>query len=81
MQADEANADCLKHILDIYWCASGQMVSTPKSSIFFSPNTPVERRESICLKLDIMTEALTDKYLGLPATVGVGSVRCLSISH
>jgi hypothetical protein len=48
MQANEANAGCLKHILDIYCRASGQLVSTPKSSIFFSPNTHVEVRESIC---------------------------------
>jgi hypothetical protein len=34
MQANEANAGCLKHILDIYCRASGQLVSTPKSSIF-----------------------------------------------
>jgi ribonuclease HI len=70
MQADEANAGCLKRILDDYCRASGQLVSTSKSSIFFSPNTPVDEREAICTNLDIMTEALTDKYLGLPAMVG-----------
>jgi hypothetical protein len=34
MQADEANADCLKRILETYCRASGQLVSTAKSTIF-----------------------------------------------
>jgi hypothetical protein len=70
MQADVGNAGCLKRILDEYCGASGQLISVDKSSIFFSPNTRVEERASICTILDIMTEALTDKYLGLPAIVG-----------
>jgi hypothetical protein len=71
MKATADNAGCLKHILDDYCQASGQLVSTAKSSIFFSPNTAVEERATICTILDIMTEALNDKYLGLPAMVGV----------
>jgi hypothetical protein len=70
MQADEANATNLKRILDEYCQASGQLVSTAKSSVFFSPNTHVEERAAICTRLEIMTEALTDRYLGLPAMVG-----------
>jgi hypothetical protein len=76
MQADEGNAECLKRILNTYCRASGQLVSTAKSTIFFSPNTEVAERESICVKLDIMTEALTDKYLGLPAMVGADRTEC-----
>jgi hypothetical protein len=76
MQADEGNAECLKRILNTYCRASGQLVSTAKSTIFFSPNTEVAERESICVKLDIMTEALTDKYLGLPAMVGADRTDC-----
>jgi hypothetical protein len=55
MQAGKANAGCLKHILEIYCRASGQRVSTPKSSIFFSRNIRVDVRESICTSLDTMT--------------------------
>jgi hypothetical protein len=40
------------------------------SIIFFSPKTDVNVREAVCKNLDIMTEALTDKYLDLPAMVG-----------
>jgi hypothetical protein len=71
MKATADNAGCLKRILDDYCQASGQLVSTAKSSIFFSPNTAVEEWATICTILDIMTEALNDKYLGLPAMVGV----------
>jgi hypothetical protein len=52
------------------------MVSKDKSSIFFSPNTLVEKREEVCTMLDIMTEALTDKYLGLPTMVGMDRNDC-----
>ena len=46
------------------------MVSEAKSSIFFSPCTSVESRVEVCNSLNIMTEAITDKYLGLPTDVG-----------
>src|ERR1041385_8172615 len=70
------NAQSLKGILDDYCAASGQMVSPSKSSIFFSPNTDVESRLVVCETLDIMTEAISDKYLGLPAMLGVDKVDC-----
>jgi hypothetical protein len=46
------------------------MVSLAKSSIFFLPNTNVVLRAEICDTLHIDTEALSDKYLGLPVLVG-----------
>ena len=70
MKANQHNAAALKSALDLYCAASGQLVSVEKSSIFFSPNTKVEVREHLCTMLNIMTEALNDKYLGLPANVG-----------
>ena len=51
-------------------------MSVEKSSIFFSPNTKVEDKAQICTILNIMTEALTDKYLGLPANVGMDKSDC-----
>ena len=44
MRADAANATSLRRALDDYCMASGQLVSEVKSSIFFSPCTPVETR-------------------------------------
>ena len=48
--------------------SSGQMISDSKcSSIFFSPNVDVDVKGRICEELNIMTEAISDKYLGLPS--------------
>jgi hypothetical protein len=71
MRADLQNARALRKVLEDYCGASGQMVSDAKSSIFFSPCTSVETREEVCVKLNILTEAITDKYLGLPPLVGI----------
>ena len=78
MKANQHNVENLKSTLDLYCVAWGQLVSVEKSSIFFSPNTKVEIREQLCTTLNIMTEALTDKYLGLPANVGVDKTDCFS---
>ena len=60
MKADTPNAASLQHVFDTYCQSSGKMVSVAKSSIFFSPNTPVISRAEICQLLHIDTEALSD---------------------
>jgi hypothetical protein len=52
------------------------MMSLVKSSIFFSPNTNALIRSEICEVLHTDTEALSDKYLGLPALVGADRSDC-----
>ena len=69
-------AEALRAVLNSYYAVSGQMVSVEKSSIFFSPNTKVEDKAQICTILNIMTKALNDKYLGLPANVGMDKSDC-----
>jgi hypothetical protein len=76
MKADMNNATSLQQVLDTYCANSGQMVSLSKSSIFFSPNTNALLRGKICEALHINTEALSDKYLGLPALVGADRSDC-----
>jgi hypothetical protein len=76
MKADMNNATSLQHVLDTYCANSGQLVSLAKSSIFFSPNTHVLVRSDICEILHIDTEALSDKYLGLPAIIGANRSDC-----
>jgi hypothetical protein len=76
LKADLNNAISLKQVLDSYCANSGQLVSVAKSSIFFSPNTQVDARVEICNTLNIDTEALSDKYLGLPALVGADRSDC-----
>lgn len=76
MQADKANADSLKLVLDRYCASSGEQVSDAKSSIFFSENTDVNVKAEVCEALNIVTESLNDKYLGLPALVGIDRSDC-----
>lgn len=75
MKAKTHDANTLKRVLDNYCSSSGQLVSNAKSSIFFSPNTNVSMREDVCRKLDIVTEALSEKYLGLPTMIESINVR------
>jgi hypothetical protein len=70
------NATSLQQVLDTYCANSGQLVSLVKSIIFFSPNTNALLRAEICEALHIDTEALSDKYLGLPTLVGAERSDC-----
>ena len=70
MKADMTNATSLRQVLDQYCESSGQMVSESKCSIYFSLNVDPDVKANICTELNIMAEALSDKYLGLPVLVG-----------
>ena len=76
MHTDQKNADCLIDILNRYCANSGQKVSEAKSSIYFSSNTKVNVKTEVCEVLNIMTDSLIDKYLGLPAMVGADRSDC-----
>jgi hypothetical protein len=76
MHVDKKNADCLIDNLNRYCANSGQKVSEAKSSIYFSSNTEVNVKTKACEVLNIMTESLGDKYLGLPAMVGADRSDC-----
>jgi len=76
IQADKKNADCLADILTRYSASSGQKISEANSSIFFSSNMDVDAKLEVCEALNIMTETLNDKYLGLPALVGADRSYC-----
>ncbi|KAL5553367.1 hypothetical protein UlMin_040768 [Ulmus minor] len=60
--------DCanLRHCLDCYSKASGQLVNFEKSALSFSPNTSAYVREEICSLFGISQVAGHDMYLGLP---------------
>jgi hypothetical protein len=76
IKADMTNATSLQQVLDTYYANSRQLVSLAKSSIFFSPNTKVLLRLDICQALHIDTEAISDKYIGLPTLVGADRSDC-----
>jgi hypothetical protein len=76
LKANLDNAISLQQVLDSYCVNSGQSISVEKSSIFFSPNTHVDMKLQICNTFNINTEALSDKYLGLPALIGADMSDC-----
>jgi hypothetical protein len=60
----------LTKILDKYEAASGQKLNKEKTSIFFSRNTSVEKREEITRLSGLQAMEKYEKYLGLPTLVG-----------
>ncbi|XP_065623112.1 uncharacterized protein LOC136064802 [Quercus suber] len=60
----------LKQILQNYEEALGQKISTEKSSIFFSPNTPQEVKDEIFATFGPMQDSRHTRYLGLPSFIG-----------
>lgn len=56
--------------MELYEQAAGQNVNRDKSSIMFSPNTSQEIRNQIKSGLSIVSEATSERYLGLPIFIG-----------
>ncbi|XP_071683496.1 uncharacterized protein [Lolium perenne] len=69
-QATTDGANRLQEILERYRIGSGQMVNKQKSAIFFSANTNDGMKLAVHQGTDIPTEALVEKYLGLPTALG-----------
>jgi hypothetical protein len=68
--ATRRGADRVAGILDDYNWGSGQLVNKQKSAVFFSSNCQAEKKEAVHNSLQITVEALGEKYLGLPTSVG-----------
>lgn len=69
-QATKKGAERIAEILDMYNQGSGQMVNKQKSAVFFSANCDDAAKTEVHQALQIPTEALGEKYLGLPTAVG-----------
>jgi hypothetical protein len=69
-QASAAGAARLHNILEVYREGSGQLVNKAKSAIFFSGNCNDEMKHEVFEATGIPTEALVEKYLGLPTALG-----------
>lgn len=69
-EAPQRGAARIQSILDIYNRGSRQLVNKDKSAIFFSKNCLEQERLQVLHELNIETEALADRYLGLPTAVG-----------
>jgi hypothetical protein len=70
LKANEQSANRLSEILRIYEECSGQCVNREKSSIYFSPNTPLSIRQHLKGLLGITVEAFSERYLGLRTAFG-----------
>jgi hypothetical protein len=69
-QASAEGANRLQEVLERYRIGSGQMVNKNKSAIFFSANATDEMKLAVHQGTEIPTEALVEKYLGLPTALG-----------
>jgi ribonuclease HI len=78
LRADERSASHLRNIFNLYEECSGQMINMEKSSIMFSENSRDEVREMVKDRLQVFTEAMNEKYLGLPVYMGRSRSRTFS---
>jgi hypothetical protein len=62
-------------LLEKYEAASGQKLNLNKTSVFFSRNTNVAKRQEITLLSGLQATQWYDKYLGLPALIGKSRVK------
>lgn len=69
-EASHRGASRLQEVLDIYSRGSGQLVNKDKFAIFFSSNCTADTKLEVRNVLQIETEALAEKYLGLPTALG-----------
>jgi hypothetical protein len=72
-EASQRGAERLRDILVTYSKGSGQLVNRDKSAVFFSSNCDANAKQEVRTVLQIETEALAEKYLGLPTALGRSS--------
>ncbi|XP_071913980.1 uncharacterized protein [Coffea arabica] len=70
-KAKEEEAVQLMEVLRQYGEASGQLINTEKSSIFFSKNDPIGERLKMLERVRAMKELKQSRYLGLPLNGGL----------
>lgn len=63
----------MEHLLSQFCDISGQRVNRGKSRIWFSPNTPIYLRNSICLEFQVLPTSNLGTYLGIPICHGQAS--------
>ncbi|KAK9938568.1 hypothetical protein M0R45_015297 [Rubus argutus] len=78
LKATLPNCWVLKLILNEFCLASGQLINHEKSSIYFSPNTPLQMQYLMCELLGITLVDHPGSYLGLPTIWGKSKKEALS---
>jgi hypothetical protein len=69
----KANGDQVnrvKHVIDTYASATGQLINHAKCSILFSSNCPMEVQGEVRAALSVQEAQFEEKYLGLPTPEG-----------
>lgn len=79
-RATEKDGRSIMKILKEYEQASGQLVNIQKSSIFFSPNSSSDLKESIHEIIGVEGHPPHEKYLGLPSLIGRSRNQIFAIS-
>jgi hypothetical protein len=69
-KAETEIAGKVQEVLDLYCMALGQQINREKSSIFFSKRCPDSIKQSVKTVLQVHSESLSEKYLGMPTDVG-----------
>ena len=80
-KANNNESNILKHILDTYDKASGQLISYQKSKVYFSSYTPTITRTSISSLLGLTKTIGRGKYLGLHQLLAEERMKCLLLSR
>ncbi|CAL2259470.1 unnamed protein product [Prunus armeniaca] len=78
LKASTQNCRNLIMLLNAYCYASGQQVNFSKSTLFFSPHTPMHLRESLCNIFGMPEVEDPGNYLGLPTVWGRAKKNALS---
>lgn len=65
-KANDVGAKAIKEMLDKFCDESGQLISTEKSRVYFSPNIHEDVKDRIYTSLGIQATTCLGKYLGMP---------------
>ena len=62
------NVECFASIIEAYCRESGQMVNLQKSSVIFSPQTRIQMKQAVWIRLGIQEQIGMLIYLAIPVT-------------
>uniref|UniRef100_A0A803NUS5 Reverse transcriptase domain-containing protein n=1 Tax=Cannabis sativa TaxID=3483 RepID=A0A803NUS5_CANSA len=77
-KATDREVSNVQRMLEVFANASGQRVNFEKSSVFFSTNTTIQMRQTICNRLSIREAEERSKYFGLPSSIGRNKMAAFS---
>jgi hypothetical protein len=78
LEANVQGVEAVKSILRIYEEGSGQMINREKSSVMFSSNAKRNIKNLLLQRLELGSEAIGEKYLGLPTYIGRSRTQCFA---